>query len=53
MLSRKIFSLCLLLICLTVAGCGTGLFDKLADLPGHCRFEPGTEGLLEVTLQCR
>lgn len=47
-------SLCLLLavFCLLAGGCGTGLIEKLSDIPDHCEIEWGTEGRLELSLQC-
>lgn len=53
MISRKILSACIALFCILAGGCGTGLLERLGDIPDHCELEWGTEGQLQVTLQCR
>ncbi len=52
MITRKVWTALTVAVLLAIAGCGTGAFEKLGDAADHCVFEWGTEGRLQLGLQC-
>ncbi len=52
MIRRMILTALTVTVLLTIAGCGTGLFEKFGDAADHCTFDWGETGRLELTLQC-
>lgn len=42
----------LLGLILTLAGCGSGAFERLGDIPDHCKITPAAQGWIDLNLQC-
>lgn len=51
-MKRTLFGSLLLGITLTLAGCGSGAFDRLGDIPDHCKIGPAAQGWIDLRLQC-
>lgn len=51
-MTRRILTVLVLGIALTVAGCGSGTFDRLGDIPDHCKIGPAQQGWIDLNLTC-
>lgn len=49
---RAIALVLILIACLASAGCGSGIFERLGDIPDHCTVTPADGGWISLDLTC-
>lgn len=51
-MTRKISALLLAIAAFAASGCGSGAFERLGDIPDHCKIGPARQGWIDLNLQC-